>query len=52
MLSLPLLLSMLTFSSYMLLLLAVDYICLLEDELRRYADVFEREGRTKDEFDD
>ncbi|KAF9293348.1 hypothetical protein BGZ88_005495 [Linnemannia elongata] len=31
---------------------AVDYICLLEDELRRYADVFEREGRTKDEFDD
>ncbi|KAF9550729.1 hypothetical protein EC957_012046 [Mortierella hygrophila] len=31
---------------------AVDYICLLEDELRRYADVFEEEGRTKDEFDD
>ncbi|KAG0291705.1 hypothetical protein BGZ96_004914 [Linnemannia gamsii] len=31
---------------------AVDYICLLEDELRRYAEVFEREGRTKDEFDD
>ncbi|KAF9131079.1 hypothetical protein BGW39_002238 [Mortierella sp. 14UC] len=31
---------------------AVDYICLLEDELRRYAEVFERDGRTKDEFDD
>ncbi|KAF8948215.1 hypothetical protein BGZ47_006015 [Haplosporangium gracile] len=30
---------------------AVDYICLLEDELRRYAEVFERDGHTKDEFD-
>ncbi|KAF9101545.1 hypothetical protein BGX29_005499 [Mortierella sp. GBA35] len=30
---------------------AVDYICLLEDELRRYAEVFERDGRTKDEFE-
>ncbi|KAF9921490.1 hypothetical protein FBU30_008465 [Linnemannia zychae] len=30
---------------------AVDYICLLEDELRRYAEVFERDS-TKDEFDD
>ncbi|KAG0380352.1 hypothetical protein BGX24_008918 [Mortierella sp. AD032] len=31
---------------------AVDYICLLEDELRRYAEIFERDGHTKDEFDD
>ncbi|KAG0296338.1 hypothetical protein BGZ97_004561 [Linnemannia gamsii] len=31
---------------------AVDYICLLEDELRRYAEIFEKDGRTKDEFDD
>ncbi|KAG0267583.1 hypothetical protein BGZ95_002817 [Linnemannia exigua] len=31
---------------------AVDYICLLEDELRRYAEIFERDGHTKDEIDD